>query len=222
VLFGGVATGLNALFPGLRFIGVERVHAPTLKVSLQAGHVTRIDTTPTLADGLAVGEVGKLCFEIARNVMDDLVMVDEAQIALSILRLLELEKAVIEGAGAVPLAAALARSLSLEGKKVVLCLCGGNIDVTTISRVIERGLVADGRLCRVTATISDRPGSLARLATVLASTGASVKDVEHERSFGPRDVGNVSVAFTLETRDSEHIGEVHAALDQAGIQFQVE
>jgi threonine dehydratase len=221
-LIAGVATAVKALKPAVRIIGVEPEHAPTLKVSLEAGHVTRIDTTPTLADGLAVAVVGKLGFEIARNVIDDLVMVDEAQIALSILRLLELEKAVIEGAGAVPLAAALARSLSLEGKKVVLCLCGGNIDVTTISRVIERGLVADGRLCRVTATISDRPGSLARLATVLASTGASVKDVEHERSFGPRDVGNVSVAFTLETRDSEHIGEVRAALEQAGIQFQVE
>jgi threonine dehydratase len=221
-LIAGVATAIKALKPGVRIIGVEPDHAPTLKVSLEAGRVMHIDTKPTLADGLAVAEVGKLCFQIAQKVIDDLVMVDEAQIALSILRLLELEKAVIEGAGAVPLAAAMARSLSLEGKKVVLCLCGGNIDVTMISRVIERGLVADGRLCRVTATISDRPGSLARLATVLAATGASVKDVEHDRNFGPRDVGSVSVAFTLETRDAEHIGEVRAALERAGIQFQVE
>jgi threonine dehydratase len=221
-LIAGVGTAIKALEPDVRVIGVEPEHAPTLKVSLEAGRVTRIDTKPTLADGLAVAEVGKLCFETARKVIDELVMVDEAQIALSVLRLLELEKAVIEGAGAVPLAAALARSLSLEGKKVVLCLCGGNIDVTMISRVIERGLVADGRLCRVTATISDRPGSLARVATVLAATGASVKDVEHDRNFGPRDVGSVSVAFTLETRDAEHIGEVRTALDNAGIQFQIE
>ena len=221
-LIAGVGTAVKALKPGVRVIGVEPDHAPTLKVSLAAGHVTHIDTKPTLADGLAVAEVGRLCFDIAQKVIDELVMVDEAQIALSVLRLLELEKAVIEGAGAVPLAAALARSLSLEGKKVVLCLCGGNIDVTMISRVIERGLVADGRLCRVTATISDRPGSLARLATVLASTGASVKDVEHDRNFGPRDVGSVSVAFTIETRDAEHISEVHAALGAAGIQFQIE
>jgi threonine dehydratase len=221
-LIAGVGTAVKLLKPNVRVIGVEPEHAPTLKASLEAGRVTHIDTRPTLADGLAVAEVGKLCFEIAQKVIDELVMVDEAQIALSILRLLELEKAVIEGAGAVPLAAAMARSLSLEGKKVVLCLCGGNIDVTTISRVIERGLVADGRMCRVTATISDRPGSLARLATVLSSTGASVKDVEHDRNFGPRDVGNVSVAFTLETRDADHIGEVRAALDAAGIQFQIE
>jgi threonine dehydratase len=221
-LIAGVGTAIKAMKSNVRVIGVEPEHAPTLKASLEAGRVTRIDTKPTLADGLAVAEVGKLCFAIAQQVIDDLVMVDEAQIALSILRLLELEKAVIEGAGAVPLAAAMARSLSLEGKKVVLCLCGGNIDVTMISRVIERGLVADGRLCRVAATISDRPGSLARLATVLAATGASVKDVEHDRNFGPGDVGSVSVAFTLETRDAEHIGEVRAALENAGIQFQIE
>jgi threonine dehydratase len=203
-------------------IGVEPLHAPTLRASLDAGHVTRIDTKPTLADGLAVAEVGKLCFEIARNVIDDLVMVDEAQIAISVLRLLELEKTVIEGAGAVPLAAALARSLSLEGKKVVLCLCGGNIDVTLISRIIERGMAADGRLCRVVASISDRPGSLARLATVLASTGASIKDVEHDRHFGPRDIGSVSVSCTLETRDAEHVEQVKAALREAQIAFEMD
>jgi threonine dehydratase len=190
--------------------------------SIKRGEVTKIATKPTLADGLAVAEVGKLCFDIARKVVDDILLVDEAHIANSVLRLLELEKMVVEGAGAVPLAAAMDPKFDLAGKKVCLVLCGGNIDVTMISRVIERGLVADGRLCRVSATISDRPGSLARLATVLASTGASVKDVEHDRNFAPADVGNVSVAFTLETRDAEHVSEVRAALDQAGIQFQVE
>src|SRR5688572_16555483 len=195
-LISGVGAAIKGLKPHVRVIGVEPYNAPTLKASLDAGKVTRIDTKPTLADGLAVAEVGKLCFDIVRNVIDDLVMVDEAQIAVSVLRLLELEKTVIEGAGAVPLAAALARPLSLEGKKVVLCLCGGNIDVTLISRIIERGMAADGRLCRVTASVSDRPGSLARLATVLASTGASVKGVEHDRHFGPPDVGRGGGACT--------------------------
>jgi threonine dehydratase len=124
-LIAGVGTAVKALKPGARVIGVEPHHAPTLRASLDAGRVTRIDTKTTLADGLAVAEVGRLCFDLARRVIDDLVMVDEAQIAVSVLRLLELEKTLIEGAGAVPLAAALARSLSLEGKKVVLCLCGG-------------------------------------------------------------------------------------------------
>ena len=221
-LIAGVGTAVKALRPNVRVIGVEPHHAPTLRASLDAGQVTRIDTRPTLADGLAVAEVGKLCFDVARRVIDELVMVDEAQIAVSILRLLELEKTLIEGAGAVPLAAALARSLSLEGKKVVLCLCGGNIDVTLLSRIIERGMAADGRLCRVVAQVSDRPGSLARLATVLASTGASVKDVDHDRHFGPRDVGTVSISTTLETRDFEHVAEVSAALRQAGIAFEIE
>ena len=220
-LMAGVGTAVKALKPSVRVIGVEPEHAPTMRASLDAGRVTCIDVRPTLADGLAVAEVGHLCFEIARHVMDDLVMVDEAQIAVSVLRLLEMEKTVIEGAGAVPLAAALAHSLSLEGKRVVLCLAGGNIDVTLISRVIERGMVADGRLCRVVASVSDRPGSLARMASLLASTGASVKDVEHERSFAPGDVGNVSLSFTLETRDVDHVEQVRAALTEAGIAFRM-
>src|SRR3954447_2595729 len=218
-LIAGVGTAIKALRPQVRIIGVEPEHAPTLKASLQANRVVRIDTTPTLADGLAIAEVGKLCFEIARDVIDDLVMVDEAQIAMSILRLLELEKTVVEGAAAVPLAAAMRRSLGLEGRKVVLCLCGGNIDVTLISKVIERGLAADGRLCRVVAQMSDRPGSLARLAGVLAATGASVKEVYHDRHFGPADVGSVAIACVLETRDVAHIDEIKAALREAGIRF---
>jgi threonine dehydratase len=172
-----------------------------------------------LADGLAVAEVGQLCFQIIHDVLDDVILVDEAQIALSVLRLLELEKTVVEGAGAVPLAAAMERSLGLEGKKVVLCLCGGNIDVTLISRIIEKGLARDGRLCRIIAHISDRPGSLARLASILAVAGASIKQVEHDRSFGPADVGTVDVVMVMETRDHQHIQEIRQALRSEGIEF---
>jgi threonine dehydratase len=221
-LIAGVGAAIKAVKPGVRVIGVEPLNAPTLKASLDAGRVVRIETKPTLADGLAVAEVGRLCFEIARHVIDDLVMVDESQIAVSILRLLELEKAVIEGAGAVSLAAALTRSLDLDGKRVVLVLCGGNIDVTLISRIIERGMVADGRMCRVVTSISDRPGSLARLAGVLAATGASINDVEHERQFNAGDIGSVRVSCTLETRDVDHVEEVRRALTDAGIAFEME
>ena len=216
-LIAGIGTAVKALRPRVKVIGVEPLHAPTLKASLEAGRPTRIEPKPTLADGLAIAEVGKLCFELARRTIDDLVMVDEAQIAMSVLRLLELEKTVVEGGAAVPLAAALRRGLGLEGKKVVLCLCGGNIDLTLISRVIERGLAADGRLCRVVAQMSDRPGSLAKLTAVLASTGASVKEVYHDRNFGPADVGTVSIVCVMETRDAAHIEQVHAALREAGI-----
>jgi threonine dehydratase len=218
-LIAGVGTAIKALKPSVRVIGVEPKNAPTMKESLRVGHVVRIETQPTLADGLAVAEAGQLCFEIIRRVVDEVMLVDEAQIALSVLRLLELEKAVVDGAGAVPLAAAMSKSLGLAGKKVVLCLCGGNIDVTLISRVIDRGLAADGRLCRFVVRISDRAGSLAKLTKVIAATGASVKEVDHERHFAPPDVGSVHVICVLETRDAAHIEEVGAALRAEGYEF---
>jgi threonine dehydratase len=217
-LIAGVGTAVKSLRPGVRVVGVEPENAPTLRASFDAGRVTRIATKPTLADGLAIAEVGRLCFEIARRVVDDLVMVDEPQIARAILRLLELEKTVVEGGGAVPLTAAMSRSLGLEGKKVVLCLCGGNIDVAVIGRIIERGLAADGRLSRVLVSIRDRPGSLVGLLGVIAEAGASVREVEHDRNFGPADVARVSVSVVMETRDPEHIGQIFEALRRAGFE----
>ena len=213
---------MKALRPNIRLIGVEPVNAPTLHASLRAGAVTKVDTKPTLADGLAVAEVGKLCFDIARETIDDLLLVDEAAIARAVLRLLELEKTVIEGAGAVPLAAAMDPAFDLAGKKVVLLLCGGNIDMSMISKVIDRGLAADGRLCRVIAHVSDRPGSLANLTKVLGNTGASVKEVEHDRHFGPPDVALVNIICVLETRDFEHIEQIKQALRDAQIPFRME
>ena len=218
-LIAGVGFAIKSLRPQVRIIGVEAQSAPTLKASLDAGRVTRIETKPTLADGLAIAEIGALPFEIAHKVVDNLVLVDEAQIATAILRLLEMDKTVVEGAAATPLAAAMTRSLDLDGKKVVLCLCGGNIDVTQISRVIERGLAGDGRLCRIFAFISDRPGSLARLLAVIAETGASIKEVSHDRNFGPADVARVAVSAILETRDFEHIRQIRERLREAGIEL---
>jgi len=216
-LIAGVGRAIKSRRPQCRIIGVEPVNAPTLAESLKAGRVTKIDTKPTLADGLAVAEVGQLCFDIAREVVDQILLVDEAQIAQGVLRLLELEKMVVEGGGAVSLSAAMNPAVDLAGKKVALILSGGNIDVTVISKIIERGLAADGRLCRVVCRVSDRPGSLARVATVLAATGASVKEVDHDRDFGPPDVNLVAIRFVLETRDREHIEQVLMALKDAEI-----
>ncbi|HEX2973131.1 MAG TPA: threonine ammonia-lyase [Tepidisphaeraceae bacterium] len=218
-LIAGVASAIKALRPEVRVIGVEPKAAPTLYESLRQGRVMHIKTEPTLADGLAIAEVGRLCFEAAQRFVDQVVLVDELQIATSILRLLELEKMVVEGAGAVPLAAALDPALELKGKKVVLVLSGGNIDVTLISRIIERGLAAEGRLCRIVAQISDRPGSLAKLLALIAEAGGSIKEVSHDRNFGPADVARVTVSCIMETRDFEHIREIHAALDKAGVSF---
>jgi threonine dehydratase len=220
-LIAGVGLVVKALRPQAKVIGVETVRAPTMHTSLEAGKVVEVPTQPTLADGLAVAKVGDVCFQIGRRVIDEIKLVDEPVIAKSVLRLLELEKMVLEGAGAVPLAAVMDRPASLAGKKVVLVLCGGNIDVTLVGRIIERGLAADGRLCRITALMSDRPGSLAALTKVLAETGASVQQVGHDRTFGPADVGRVSIRCTLETRDFAHVEQVHAALRKAGIEFSV-
>jgi threonine dehydratase len=220
-LLAGVGTAIKSRRPQTRIIGVEPVNAPTLDASLRAGKVTRIETKPTLADGLAVAEIGTLCFDMIKGMIDQLILVDEAQIAKAIVQLLELEKTVVEGAGAVPLAAAADRSLGLEGKKVVLLLCGGNIDVTLISRIIERGLAADGRLCRITAAITDRPGGLAHLAKSIAAAGASIKEVHHDRNFGPPDISRVYVSTVLETRDFDHIAEIEAALRADGFEFEM-
>jgi len=218
-VLAGIATAVKAIKPSVRIVGVEPVNAPTLHESLKRGEVTRIATKPTLADGLAIAEVGKLCFDLIKTRLDDLLLVDEPTIARSVLKLLELEKTMVEGAGAVPLAAAMNPSCHLAGKKVVLVLCGGNIDVTVLSRIIDRGLAADGRLCRVTACVGDRPGSLARLTAILAATGASILDIAHDRHFGPADPALVTITATCETRDAAHISELESALKSANIEF---
>src|SRR5688572_18889208 len=171
----------------------------------------------TLADGLAVLKVGGTAFELARPRLDRVVRVSEDWIALAILRMVEMEKIVVEGAAAAPLAALMAGLLpELRGKKVVLAVCGGNIDPSVLSRVIEKGLVHDGRMTRFTVTISDRPGGLSELARVIAGCGASVKDIEHDRAFSGPDVSAVNVMCTVETRDHAHVRELHRALRREG------
>ncbi len=173
--------------------------------------------SPTLADGLAVAQLGDVPFALVERVVDDIVTVDEASIALAILRLIELEKSVVEGAGAAPLAAFLAGRLdALKEKQVVLVLAGGNIDSSALGRVIEVGLVADGRLCRFTVTISDRPGGLARLAEVIAGTGASIKEIDHDRAFSGPDFSAVRVVCVAETTGNAHVMQLHNALEAAG------
>jgi threonine dehydratase len=159
-LLAGVATVVKARQPQTEVIGVEADHAPCLVAALAAGEPVDVTLRPTLADGLAVARIGARSFAILKDTVDQVVTVDEASIALAILRLIELEKSVVEGAGETPLAAFLAGKLGgYQGKRVVLALCGGNIDLTMLDRVIEVGLVADGRLARFTVSITDRPGA---------------------------------------------------------------
>ena len=217
-LLAGIGTVMKSLRPGVRVVGVEPEHAACLTAALAAGHPVPVPLSPTLADGLAVPMLGLRPFAVLQRVVDDVVTVDEANIALAILRLIELEKSVVEGAGAAPLAAFLAGKLSgLAGKRVVLALCGGNIDLTMLDRVIEVGLVADGRVSRFTVSISDRPGGLARLAEVIASTGASIKEILHDRAFSGPDLSAVRVICIVDTTGHAHVRALHEALAQAGL-----
>jgi threonine dehydratase len=217
-LLSGIGTVVRALRPEVKLIGVEPVNAACLTAALAAGKPVTVPLAPTLADGLSVPLLGVRPFEVLRRVVDQVVTVDEAAIALAVLRLIELEKSVVEGAGAAPLAALLAGKLDLlKGRSVVLVLAGGNIDLTMLDRVIEVGLVADGRLSRFTVSISDRPGGLARLAEVIASAGASIKEIVHDRAFSGPDLSEVRVVCVVETTGHDHVTALHRALMDAGV-----
>jgi len=219
-LLAGIALVTEAAKPDVRVVGVEPEHAACLSRALAAGHPVPVTLSATLADGLAVAQTGAQAFEVLRRVADRVVTVDEAAIALAVLRLIELEKSVVEGAGAAPLAAFLAGKLdTLKGLDVVLVLAGGNIDLTILDRVIEIGLVADGRLTRFTVSISDRPGGLARLAQVIASTGASIKEIVHDRAFSGPDLSEVRVVCVVETTGHEHVAHLHRALADAKVRI---
>ena len=217
-LIAGVSLAIKALRPNAKIVAVEAENVASFSAALEAGKPTQITMHPTLADGLAIPQVGANAFKIACPLIDQTLTVAEEQIAVAILRLVELEKSVVEGAAATPLAACMSGKLKeLAGKRVVLLLCGGNIDPNVLSRVIESGLVADGRLGRFTAVISDRPGGLADLAAQIASTGASIKQVVHERAFASSDVSAVNVLCTVETRDHQHLAELRAKLKSHGV-----
>ena len=221
-LLAGVSLAVKTLRPQVKVIAVEADHVASFSAALEAGQPVRIETKPTLADGLAIAQVGSNAFATARQHTDKVVLVSEEQIALAILRIVELQKGVVEGAAATTLSACLSGQLpELAGKRVVLLLCGGNIDPNVLSRVIERGLVADGRLSRFTATISDRPGGLADLTARIAAVGASVKQVVHDRAFASSDVSAVNVLCTVETRDRAHLEQLLARLQEHGIGISV-
>ena len=216
-LIAGLAVAVKSLRRRVRVIGVESQATASFTAALKAGRPVTIPRRATLADGLAVLKVGKNAFELARPRVDEVVRVSEEWIARAILRMVELEKSVVEGAAAAPLAALMAGLLpGLKGRKVVLTVCGGNIDPAILSRVIEMGLVNDGRVTRFTAIISDRPGGLAELARVIADHGASIKDIDHDRAFSGPDVSAVHAVCTVETRDHAHIRALHRALRRHG------
>ncbi|XP_069128311.1 L-threonine ammonia-lyase-like isoform X2 [Argopecten irradians] len=226
-LIAGAALAIKSLKPSVQIIGVESETCPSFAEALKAGKPVYTSTTSTLADGtlkagkmistladgLAVPTVGVNAFVTAAPLIDKMVVVEEQSIALAILRLIELEKAVVEGAGATGLAAIIQGMLpELSGKKVVVILCGGNIDTTCLGRVIERGLAADGRLVRFVVTVSDRPGGITELARTISKMGISLKDMYHERAWIKSDIFSVQVKCVVETRDAEQSKELEQVL----------
>ncbi|XP_071550574.1 uncharacterized protein [Panulirus ornatus] len=213
-LIAGVALAVKALYPHIQVIGVESERCASFSAAMKAGRPVYVKAESTLADGLAVPMVGVNAFATASNLVDKVVTVREEWIAISILRLVECEKAVVEGAGATALAAVLAGELSeLKGKRVVIPLCGGNIDTTVLGRCLERGLAADGRLVKFTVTVSDRPGGIAELTRLLANLGVSIKDMVHERAWIRSDIFSVEVKVMAETKDYDHFLELKSALE---------
>jgi threonine dehydratase len=219
----GIAVALKTLQPGVRVIGVEATAAPSAAESRRAGRIVKIEAAETLADGIAVKRVGEVTFPLLERYVDDLVLVDDEEIAAAILLLLEREKLLVEGAGAAGVAALLAGRFEVRpDEATVLVLCGGNIDVNILSRIIDRGLVEDGRLARLVVTVRDRPGMLARLTSIVARGGANVLESAHSRAFADISVGEVAIALTLETRGRPHVEELVAALQADGHQVRKE
>jgi len=220
-LIAGVATAIKETHPHVRIIGVEAAAAPSMHDSIQMGKIVETPLSVSLADGIAVKRVGSRTFPIVQNLVDDLVLVDEEDISLAIVALLERTKLLVEGAGAVPLAALLSnRVRNLSGKTVCL-LSGGNIDVKTISVVVERGLVAAGRYLKLKIELDDVPGALARLAAEIAKVKANISIINHDRRSKSLPIGKTEVLIELETRGYEHINEVVSYLQSVGYQVEV-
>jgi threonine dehydratase len=220
-LIAGTALAVKTLRPEVKVYGVEPEFCPSYTAALKAGKPVSTPTTPTLADGLAVPVVGGNAFEVARHFVDDTFLVSEKAVALAVLRLLEMEKFVVEGGGAAGLAAILPGgpldSPLIKGKKVVVPLCGGNIDVPVLGRVIDRGLAADNRLARFVCPVSDRPGGIANLTRVVSDAGGSIRDIYHERAWLTTHMDQVQIKCVVEMWGLEHQHIIDKSLKEAGL-----
>ncbi len=216
---GGLASGigmvLRELRPDCRIVAVQAAAHPSLRASLDAGVVTAVEARPSIADGIAVKQLGTLNFEMLKDIVDDVVEVTEEELSTAILWSMERAKQVLEGAGAASLAALLAGKISSEGP-VVLVVAGGNIDPANLVPVIRHGLTTGGRFLYLGTVIPDRPGELSRLLALLAATRVNVLGVEHHREGVDLRIGETRVDLTLQTRNVEHVAEVEAALTDAG------
>ncbi|MBQ9084578.1 MAG: threonine ammonia-lyase [Clostridia bacterium] len=216
-LISGIAFTIKSINPKVKVYGVQAAGAPSMFNSFKVGSLEALSSVATFADGIAVKRPGDLTYEIVSKYVDDIVTVTDDEISAAILALMEQHKLVTEGAGAVSVAAAMFGKVDVEGKKVACVLSGGNIDVTILSRIIDRGLLMSGRSCQFTLQLSDRPGLLHDVSGIVAGLGANIVAVHHERVFAGADVSGCHIIMTLQTRNFEHIDAIREALTNAGI-----
>lgn len=218
-LIAGMATAAKALKPDIDIIGVQTMRFPAVFNAIKGTHLPL--GSSSIAEGIAVGTPGQIPLAIIARLVNDLVLVDEGDIEQAIVMLLEVEKTLVEGAGAAGLAALLKYPERFKGKKVGLVLCGGNIDPLLLAAIIERGMVRAGRLARIRVSARDIPGTLAKITATVAEAGANINEVHHQRAFTTLAAQNAEVELVIQTRGPQHIAEVLALLQQAGLQAQL-
>jgi threonine dehydratase len=215
-LIGGIACAVKETNPAVQIFGVQPSRIPSMKAAVAEGKPVTLTAAKTIADGIAVRRAGERTLPLVQKYVDDIVTVEEEEIANAILLLLEREKTLAEGAGAAAIAAVLNRKLPFAGKRVAVLVCGGNIDVTLLARIIERGLVKDGRLVRLRVHLPDYPGALHRLTGILADHRANIVETAYDRAYHGVNLGDTAIDMTMETRGPDHIKELLAALVAAG------
>ena len=216
-LIGGIACAVKSINPGIRVVGVQTARLPSMQAAVTAKAPVTLEAATTIADGIAVRRAGSVTLPLVERFVDEIVTVEEDEIASAILLLLEREKMLAEGAGATALAALLQKRTSIpEGAKTAVLVCGGNIDVTLLSRIIERGLVQDGRLIRLRIHLLDRPGALVELSQLIASHGVNIVDTLYNRAYYGVNLGDTTIDITMETRGREQVEELLGALDAGG------
>lgn len=215
-LLGGLACAVKELNPRIAIVGVQTARVPSMIRAMAEGAPVKVDAATTIADGIAVRRAGERTLPLIHKYVDEIVTVEEEEIANAILRLLEGEKMLAEGAGAAALAAVLGRKTAHRGRRIGVLVCGGNIDVTLLSRIIERGLVQDGRLVRLRIHLSDHPGALRRLCEVIEAQKANIVETQHDRAYYGVNLGDTVIDITMETRGRGHVEQLRAALTEAG------
>ena len=218
-LISGVAYTIKNLNPNVKVYGVQATGAPSMANSIHDGHIERLDSVSTIADGIAVKEPGDLTYEICKQYVDEIVTVSDDEIAAAILALIEQQKLIAEGAGAVSVAAVMFNKVPVKGKKVCCLVSGGNIDVTILSRVIKRGLLMSGRNFQLTIELIDKPGQLLDVARIIAEFGGNVTSIHHERANEGSDVNGCYLRVNMETRNAEHKEQIRQGLLDAGFRL---